>query len=486
MQSRNPGQYLWLGLALSSLFFYPLFASLSDGLYYMQWQVRNTFELLTCLLLASVFTGIVIALAENKLNELASAVVLSFLVAVPFASFAIHLVRQTGLISHAKKIGELANNNVSLVLVVAALLMLAFTYFIVKWKHRMKQVIINSILVVSPISIICLLTLFQYGTHSVTVALENEPVAKQAERSDIHVLLFDELDYSYLYENGNVSDRYPAFREISRSGVNYHNARAPGNKTLTSIPGILLETRDLKIRACGDQLCDYSQGGSPQALQYEGNIFRQARAAGYRTVIIGWMHSYCEQFREYLDACRSYSLYNYASVNSSFSLLNPVFTNFILWPHQFPYGLLKVPVYSWFQKRVVEETQQAALRELDGNAPLFMVTHYSIPHLPFVYDKNGYNPPAKPFLQNDKNYTDQLDYVDKVLQEFIDSLRKSGRYDRANIVILSDHSYRIMQSKDNWDHVPLIVRKAGNNNRMDVNEETRAELILPALLAGES
>ena len=50
----------------------------------------------------------------------------------------------------------------------------------------------------------------------------------------IHLLVFDEMDNGYLYEEGKVRPSYPNFREFSSAADNFHQARAPAGGPVAS------------------------------------------------------------------------------------------------------------------------------------------------------------------------------------------------------------------------------------------------------------
>ena len=59
MKQHRPFFFIGLGLTLSSMFFYPLTASLNDSLFYMHWQTVHTYELfLSWLGVALLFAGL--------------------------------------------------------------------------------------------------------------------------------------------------------------------------------------------------------------------------------------------------------------------------------------------------------------------------------------------------------------------------------------------------------------------------------------------
>jgi len=487
--AKQLGYYFLLGLALVSLFFYPLVASLADGAYYMQWQLANTFELTAVALAGAVACGALIAFADRLPSRLLGSALIVAVSLVPLASFGIHAVRQLKLDALPKKMAGIKLGGLGLTTILLGTVLLLLALLVIRWRDRIGRYVVTALLVASPLSFVMAVTILQHGTSSVPVVLASPfagPAGSEHKRGlprDIYVFLFDELDYDFLYEDGRIRAEYPHLRAFSASAANFHAARAPGQQTLTSMPGLLLGRQAGDIEVCGPRLCDTPVDGDKTPLDMsQDNLFQTARSLGYRTSMIGWVHPYCAQFGAHLDNCRSFSLYNHASVNTSFSLLNPILTNVILWPYQFPFGLAKIPAYTKFQHRIVSASLGETGRMIDRDGPVFSFTHFSIPHIPFVYDGDRFAPPAQPFLQNRENYVRQLAYVDKLFGELVQKLKSAGKYSSATIVVLSDHAYRILAPAGQWNRVPLLVRDGANPGRRDIEDPAATEEVLAALL----
>ena len=56
-----------------------------------------------------------------------------------------------------------------------------------------------------------------------------------------------------------------------------------------------------------------------------------------------------------VDECRSLSFYNMSGVNEGFSPLSPIMTALIMWPRQFPFGVVKNVPFARLQRGLVEE-----------------------------------------------------------------------------------------------------------------------------------
>jgi arylsulfatase A-like enzyme len=62
--------------------------------------------------------------------------------------------------------------------------------------------------------------------------------------------------------------------------------------------------------------------------------------------------------------------------------------------------------------------------------------------------------------------------VDRALGSFLESLRRSGRYDNATIVLTSDHGARAELGSDNPLKVPLVIRTPRQTQRQDIEAVT--------------
>jgi arylsulfatase A-like enzyme len=79
--------------------------------------------------------------------------------------------------------------------------------------------------------------------------------------------------------------------------------------------------------------------------------------------------------------------------------------------------------------------------------------------------------PENPAEQTVDNYTDNLLYLDRVIGEVVDALKKAGKYESSMLILTSDHGWRHDPERTYADlpredqdprselrHVPLIVK----------------------------
>lgn len=474
----RPWRWLWFGAALATLFFYPLVSELVDGPFYLQWQRTNTLELAVAYVALSALFGWLLrgvdALPDARLR-LVGLLVLS---AIPLVSFfvfvALQLRLKDRLESMAWRLPPSAGAAVALAAVTTLLAAVAVA------PVRARSVILGSIAVLSPLTVVVWANVLRHGLHGVTVEIRQaEPPAVVPERPSVFVFVFDELDPRFLYEGRDVRSRYPRLRQFGATADHYHRANSPGTETLTSMMGLLRGRPIDAVDDSGPRLTD-SRGA---VVRMDGdNVFARARRRGYRTVLYGWLHPYCELLEGSLDQCRSFSIANYASVGRSFSPLNPVFTNLIVLPDQLPFALLRNPVCSRFQHGLVSRTYERTVASFEGSAPLFMFVHFSIPHLPFVYDGERYAPAVNPFLQDVTNYERQLGHVDYLFGRLLDELARDGRLEGSFVALLSDHGYRVMYPGRKARRVPLIVKRPFQQTRVDIDSPFATERVLGILL----
>jgi arylsulfatase A-like enzyme/tetratricopeptide (TPR) repeat protein len=127
-----------------------------------------------------------------------------------------------------------------------------------------------------------------------------------------------------------------------------------------------------------------------------------------------------------------------------------------------------------------EETLRAVQPWLDkqGAQPFFLFLHLYDPHTP-------YEPPEPYFSRYPDHYDGEIAYTDSVVGTLIDDLKKKGLYDKALIVLLSDHGEGLNEHGEE-EHgmflyrealqVPLIVKLPGSR-RAGASVKTPVQLV---------
>ncbi|MGZ8788651.1 MAG: sulfatase-like hydrolase/transferase, partial [Thermoanaerobaculia bacterium] len=105
-------------------------------------------------------------------------------------------------------------------------------------------------------------------------------------------------------------------------------------------------------------------------------------------------------------------------------------------------------------QRAGSDTIQAAQRWLDKNQddPFFLFVHLYEPHTPYT--------PPEPFLSRYKDHYDgEIAYTDQLIGDFIADLRQRGLYDKAMIILLSDHGEGLNDHGEE-EHGVFLYREA--------------------------
>ncbi len=475
----------WYGIALAALFFYPLASALDGSIYYVQWQPQDTVEYAVAL----VMTAIVLAALWHLLDrvrsprlQLAGRIALCV---VPLASFAAGAMRQLPV--RDSVIVLMQPRSVQMLVFAACVLVLAALLAFL--PARAGAALRLVVLILSPVTFVILLGLARVaGYHSppVVIAPGHRAMTDSSTQGDtagVFVFLFDELSYQFVYSNGEVGSELPNLRRFASQATTYRAASAPGNETMTSLPGLLAGKRFSDVDIGGDDIFEVQSDGRRIPLRLDGPdaLFPTARAQGFETEMVGVYLNYCRSLAGVVDRCRAFSLYNFSSVSDGFSPIHPILTNLILWPYQPPFGLLKDPAFAAQQHHLVDRTMAEALRDLQPARRRFRFVHFSVPHLPFVYDASGYHV-VDPMRNSAANYEGQLRYVDQMIGHIVAALREAGVFDGSTVVIMSDHEYRALTDPRFVSHIPLIVKHSGQREPALVSEPARAEEVLHAIV----
>jgi hypothetical protein len=409
------------------------------------------------------------------------------LVAVPFWTSLTYIISwQLGITDWLRVVNASTTSSSKYSLL--ALFITGLGYLAWRYHLAVRLVARTAILVMSPLIVFGAVTVVRAGYLEPTLAIHAKTTPEErpgaSRHGSVFVLLFDELDYGFLYKDGEVRPDFPNIGAFASKADNYHKAFSPGSDTLIAMPGLLVG-RKVNVNAGeGLSLYEVSNMGTMSPLNLvDTSIFSLARDRGFATVMFGWMFPYCELLKRQLEECQAVSIYNYATVNDSFSIVNPIFTNIVLGPHQVPLtGHWKTLIYSHFHHRAATKIYNLAVSILDTKRPVFEFVHFNLPHSPFVYDGAQYAPASDPWLQNEENYVKQLKYVDLLVGRFLAELEQQASFATSDIIILSDHGYRAMAPKGQAYHVPLLIKRAGQVMRRDHDAPVQTEVILRGLV----
>ena len=476
----------WLGFALAALFFYSLAVALDTDIYYLQWQSRDVAEAAVALGLLALALGAAIFVIWPR-DDRRGLIALLAISALPLASFAAGVARQLPFNDALRTMADGRGLRWGIPATVVALI----TAGIVFWPRAFVRGLRVALVLVSPVSLVVAESLITSASHAnLVVHLDHQPAAGATASSGcspVLAVLFDELSFSYLYADGRVRSDYPAIGGVAAQATNYLQMAAPGPETLVSMPSILAARHLRDIRVEGNGIFEMGDEGTlaPFTAGRPEALFPTARRLGFSTEMAGYYLPYCDLLNGLLDACQSLSFYNMSSSDSGFSVADPLLTTLILWPRQLPFGLLKNPPFARLQRGLVESTTTFAMRPMRATRPVFRFVHFSLPHFPFVFDANGFNPPLDPLRTSpDTAYRRQIGYVDGLFGRLMARMREEGTYDSTTIVVLADHGFRFGGSERNRLQIPFIVKKAQQTDRVDVDTPMRGEMMLKDVLEG--
>ncbi len=189
------------------------------------------------------------------------------------------------------------------------------------------------------------------------------------------------------------------------------------------------------------------------------HLFQVAFASGSSTGIAGYLHPYCRLFGEFADSCQALFVSGHherASTNLASSMKSSART---LLP-------------KWLRARAVrsfESIRSATLEMAVDPKRDFVVVHVNVPHWPYVYD-----PSSDEFKiwGSDFTYADNVIRADKMLSEIERESRKAGLWDRAAVVVMADHGWRLLPGfSSEPGAIPMMIKMPDQSEEVRFDEE---------------
>lgn len=119
----------------------------------------------------------------------------------------------------------------------------------------------------------------------------------------------------------------------------------------------------------------------------------------------------------------------------------------------FPYQFINRAIHNTYEPNTFDKELNQAIESADPQKPLFLATHFELPHWPYDWRKSEeYSTPTIPRLKglSPLAYQKSVSRADEQFSSLMESLKNSGRLNNAIVVVLSDHGEAFNQSAPFW------------------------------------
>ncbi|OGS22911.1 MAG: hypothetical protein A2252_07480 [Elusimicrobia bacterium RIFOXYA2_FULL_39_19] len=280
---------------------------------------------------------------------------------------------------------------------------------------------------------------------------------KPGKRNNIHLILFDGVAYVPIYNGDKISEEFPNIAELAKNSCVFYNGYSPGTQTFTSMGRLTtgINYKYFKAHYCGlyGKMNDNDEWNK---VDVSKSLFKVSKDYGYNNVLLGEYHQYGTLFEKYLDYARVYSVdskYNYMLGK----LINYLFLRGDIYARDTFYALFK----GYIEKA----------NENKSNTLFF--THFNTPHVPYIFNKNGFKNEYHKMLlkgttyKEEERYLDQLRYVDVKVGEIIKTLKENGSYEDSLIILTTDHPWPWIYRKES-ERIPFIIKKPNQKKGLKI------------------
>jgi hypothetical protein len=282
--------------------------------------------------------------------------------------------------------------------------------------------------------------------------------AKTPQPPRVHPVLvwvvFDELSYDQTFEHRARNVELPAFDEMRAISTTFTDVQPVGLKTVKILPSLLSghPVDDFRFTFDNRFFVHYTGVHGWHPLDGNETIFGDAHKAGWRTAAVGWYNPYCTIYADALDNCY---WTNWDKIDGPMAQRKTFNRNISSPLEEIVREIVKSQSdadrancsYEVHERLLTHlDLEKHAFDILKTDQADFIFLHFSVPHSPNVWSRIDDNYTAT----CDSSYIDNLVLVDRILGRILSTLQASPRWDRTNIIIEGDHSWRIHL----WDWLP--------------------------------
>jgi hypothetical protein len=346
-----------------------------------------------------------------------------------------------------------------------------------RWGFReVRRGLVNAAILLSPVLIVFWGNALTYSTYRSSSpnslsALRGEQ-GSPGRTDNVYVFVFDAWSHRLTFDGSGLSPEFPNLEREARSMANVEEAYSPDIRTMVSQTRMIFGRLDPVVVADGR----FRLGRSGPFADEAPSLFTWARRNGYRTYAVGWHLPYRSLLGSSAEFVRSTSIHRSDSSSWLHRLVEAGERGLVALLPMSLLQRLRVPnenesvnprrrfalanappdprgTRRGREKRFIVDTHwlvhwtKAVLEEPIGGQ--FALFHLPVPHTPSVFERNGVRSDLRPH-RGDRSEIEwrvgiarqQHAYVDRLIGDFMDTLRASGKYESSTIVITSDHAWK--------------------------------------------
>jgi hypothetical protein len=315
------------------------------------------------------------------------------------------------------------------------------------------------------------------------------------QKTPVFFFVFDEWSYLRSEDDGQFNASLSNLRKLAMNSVVFTNTRSPGDETLKSLPCYLFQNDSVLKLDNGKTFFQDDESRIPTVDV--PSIFRIAGRQGYRTIMMGFYHSYRHMLGDQVDYCHVYPCFSLTHTTGFYEAFLWRLMRITAYLYD-PISLqLRISVRSdsweWYKTRTEYRKEMLELLAENPSSD-FAFFHAPWPHYPFVCNPDGSYFGFRWDSSRSKDYMRELQYLDKLVGEIIDTLRTSEKFDDSLLIFTSDHGWRadsdaeIQNIPDFKRRIPLIIKLPGQKTGQVIDKEFCPNLLKPlleAVFAGE-
>ena len=298
------------------------------------------------------------------------------------------------------------------------------------------------------------------------------PGLQRTAAPSVVVFIFDSISMAQCWDdNGQWRSDLPELGKLRSDSVCLDHAVSCGPGTTTSLPNLLFQRSPMEY---SDNIWDDSRFSvDPQG--FTNGVFYLAKQNGYRTGMLGYYLPFGQMFGALLDGAKDVPFSRYVAPDSFWDrCVNGAVCVAAYARGPFDGSILAgIPRLRYlpgrlnenYFLRITRQTEGIVLSHLAGMPPSgqLFVSFMAIPHSPAIFLSDGTVDTVR------ATYDSQLQYADKVVGSFLETLKETGAYDACWVILTSDHGHHGFDLPHaQHRNVPFIVKPPGGDRARSV------------------